>query len=364
MTGREKFLKIAKFELKGELYFPSDWQWFWSEAINRWQKEGLPADVHTSQFFGFERMGSVPVNLGLMPPFDREVIEETADWRIVMDGSGVKKREFVDKGSSQTSGRSMPQWLEFSLKDRHTWQEFKKRLNPESPARYPQYWDDLKRCWKDRDYPLVIDVGSFYGWIRNWVGMENLAYMFYDEPNLVHEMMEYIEYFVIETIRKAVEEVDIDVGHFWEDMSFKTQSLISPKMFREFMLPHYKKVTEFLRSHGIEIITLDSDGNLNELIPLWLEGGVNGILPIEVAAMNNAVEWRKKYGKNLILIGNIDKRALAKDKKAIEEEVMKKVPYLLSQGGYFPTIDHAVPPDVPFENYQYYLSLLHKIEEG
>jgi len=40
------------------------------------------------------------------------------------------------------------------------------------------------------------------------------------------------------------------------------------------MLPHYKSVTEFLRKHGIDIITVDSDGNINELIPLWLEGGL------------------------------------------------------------------------------------------
>jgi len=106
---------------------------------------------------------------------------------------------------------------------------------------------------------------------------------------------------------------------------------------------------------------VDSDGNIDELIPLWLEGGVNGFLPMEVAAGMDAVALRKKYGKNLILIGNIDKRALIKNKEAIRKEVMSKVPYLLSQGGYFPTIDHAVPPDVPFENYMYYLQFLRKI---
>jgi len=80
-----------------------------------------------------------------------------------------------------------------------------------------------------------------------------------------------------------------------------------------------------------------------------------------VAAGMDIVEMRRKFGKNLIIIGGIDKRALASGRKAIEEEVMKKVPYLLSQGGYFPAIDHSIPPDVPFENYLYYLELLRKI---
>ena len=358
MTDREKFLEVAHFKLTDVLCMPKYWQWFWEETLARWHKEGLPEDVHWSQYFGFERAEAVPVNVKPLPSFDRKVLEQTAEWRIVIDSSGRKKKEFMNGGDS-----FMPQWLEFPIKDRRSWQEFKKRLNPDSPTRYPEYFDDWKRCVEDRDYPLLINVGGFYSRVRGWVGMENLAYLFYDDPNLVHEMMEYIEYFIIEILRRIVEEVDVDVVHFWEDMAFNTQPLISPKMFREFMLPHYEKVTDFLHSHEIDIITVDSDGNLNELIPLWLEGGITGIFPCEVAAHNDAVEWRKKYGKNLIILGNIDKRALAKDKAAIKEEVMKKVPYLLHTGGYFPSVDHASPPDISFESFTYYLSLLREIDK-
>ena len=129
-------------------------------------------------------------------------------------------------------------------------------------------------------------------------------------------------------------------------------------------MPHYKNVTEFLHKHGIDIITVDSDGNIEKLMPLWLESGVNGFLPLEVAAGMDAVALRKEYGKDVILIGNIDKGVLARGKEAIQQEVMSKVPYLLSQGGYFPAIDHGVPPDVSFENYMYYLRLSREISKG
>ncbi len=298
----------------------------------------------------------------LMPAFEWQVLEETKDHRIVITQEGIKRKEFIPKtrGEEKTP-RSMSQWLEFPIKNYKDWQRFKKRLNPNSPARYPEYWNDNKLYWQNRNYPLGLKVGSFYGWVRDWVGMENLSLMFYDNSSLVHEIMEYLEYFIIETIRKAVEEIQFDFAHFWEDMAYKTGSLISPKMFKEFILPHYKKVTDFLHAYGVEIITVDSDGNIDELIPLWVEGGVNGFLPLEVAAGMHAADLRKKYGKNLLLIGNIDKRALIRGKEAIRKEVTCKVPYLLSQGGYFPTIDHAVPPDVPFENYMYYLQLLREI---
>ncbi len=141
-------------------------------------------------------------------------------------------------------------------------------------------------------------------------------------------------------------------------MAYKSGPLISPAMVRKFMMPRYRKITDLLHSYGVDVINIESDGNLNELIPLWLESGINYVSPLEVAAHNDAGALRKKYGKDLILSGNIDKRALIKGKEAIREEVMSKVPFLLEQGGYFPTIDHWVPPDVTFENYCYYINTL------
>jgi uroporphyrinogen decarboxylase len=132
-------------------------------------------------------------------------------------------------------------------------------------------------------------------------------------------------------------------------------------MVRKFMVPRYKKITELLRRNGVDVIFLDSDGNVEQLVPLWLEAGINYIWPFEVAAGNDAVAMRKKYGKDLIIGGNIDKRALIKGKEAIKEEVMSKVPFLLEQGGYFPSIDHVVPPDVTFENYCYYINLMREV---
>lgn len=137
--------------------------------------------------------------------------------------------------------------------------------------------------------------------------------------------------------------------------------MISPDMFRQFMMPRYKKLNDLLHSHGVDIIWVDSDGDVEQLIPLWLEAGVNYVWPLEVAAGNDAVALRKKYGKDLILGGAIDKRALAKGKEATREEVMLKVPFLVESGGYTPSVDHYVPPDVSFENYRFCVNTLREI---
>ena len=127
------------------------------------------------------------------------------------------------------------------------------------------------------------------------------------------------------------------------------------------MIPRYKKITELLRSNGIDVIFLDCDGNVEQLVPLWLESGINFIWPFEQAAGNDAVAMRKKYGKDLVIGGAIDKRELTKGKEAIKEEVMSKVPFLLEQGGYFPTVDHSIQPLITFENMCRFMTLLHRV---
>jgi uroporphyrinogen decarboxylase len=185
--------------------------------------------------------------------------------------------------------------------------------------------------------------------------------MFYDDPGLIEDMMEHMLYFETEIIKRVIKDIKVDEADFWEDMSYKAGPFISPAMVRKFIMPRYKKITELLRSNGTDIIYVDSDGNIEQLIPLWLESGINYVWPLEQTAGNDPLAYRKKYGKDLILGGAIDKRALIKGKEAIKAEVMSKVPFLLKDGGYFPTVDHVVPPDVTFENYCYYINLLREV---
>lgn len=331
---------------------------FWGQTIERWQDEGLPMDVHLHALFGFDRREGIPLNAGMIPPFKVELVSEDETHRAERGADGVVRRTL------KREHQSIPQFVEFPIHDRDSFREFKKRFNPKAPVRYPLYWEEYKRNVKDRDYPLGIHAGSVFGWLRNWMGVENIAVALYDDKPWVQEMMEWVTGFIIELITPALEQVPgIDMAYMWEDMCYRAGPLISPKHFKELMVPQYKRITGLLRKHGVDIVLVDCDGNHDQLNALWLEGGVNGVYPLEVAAGEDPVRLRKEYGKDLRLIGGIDKRALAKDQKAIEEEVMKKVPFMVEAGGWIPSIDHAVPPDVPYGNYMYYLELVKKIAE-
>jgi uroporphyrinogen decarboxylase len=193
--------------------------------------------------------------------------------------------------------------------------------------------------------------------------VERLSTLFYDDPGLVHELCEHIADFVIELLTPILQQISFDFAFLWEDMAGKGGPLCSPRTYREFMLPPLQRVTDLLHSQGIDVIIVDSDGQNDVLIPLWLEAGVTGLRPFEVAAGCDAVALRKRYGKHLIIQGAVDKRSLAKGRAEIDREVLSKVPWLCWQGGYFPQVDHLVPPDVSLENYRYYSHLLRRVVE-
>ena len=377
MNTRERFLNIAHFELKNEIFIGSWFQWFWYDALVNWVNQGASAEIlsdeHRAEFFKFERVEQIDIKSGMLclgksfgppyvpcyiPLFEREILTEDDRIRIVMNEGGIKCKEYIEQPER------MPQWIDYPVKDKKSWEQLKKRLDPQEPTRYPAWWKDKVRCWKNRDYVLGLSVGSFFGMLREYIGFENLCVMYYDNPSLILEIAEWMEYFEMKIIKKVIADVELDYVYYWEDIAFKTGALISPQIFKKFIMPYYKRINNYLRSNGIDIILVDSDGFTEELIPLWLESGLNGHYPLEVTANMDAIRLRKKYGKNLILSGNIDKRALAKDKNAIEKELLNKVPFLISGGGYFPSLDHFCPPDVSYENYIFYLETLKKLNKS
>lgn len=381
VSNKERFLGICHFERPGDLFLMSPLvNDFWVETPQAWVRQGAPEEIADSHgrrsYFGFDHMRQMrEIHTGLymdrrldvgtgtyvysvppiVPLYEPKFLDEDSHTVTLINEGGQGVRVFKD------DPQKMPMYLDHPVKDRQSWEEYKKRLDPHSAGRWPSDWQEYVQRMQHRDEPVAMDVGSFFGFLREWMGLERLLYMFYDDPVLVEDMMEQVCRLETECIERVVREVKFDFVMFWEDMAFKSGPLISPEMFRKFMMPRYKRITDLLRSHSVDIIFVDSDGNLNELVPLWLECGVNFVWPLEAAASNDAVALRKKYGKSLILGGNIDKRVLLKDKVAIRDEVMSKVPFLLESGGYFPSVDHLVPPDVSFEAYVYLIDTLREV---
>ena len=197
-------------------------------------------------------------------------------------------------------------------------------------------------------------------YLRSLVGPEGALYMFYDQPDLVHDIMRVWFELADAVIAYHQQEVVLDELFLAEDICYNHGLLVSPDMVREFLFPYYQQLITNIKARNRNrklFIKIDTDGNCDEAIPLYKEIGMEILMPFEVAAGSDVVEVRKQY-PDLLICGGIDKRILAAGKEAIKREVDRIMPFMKKHGGYMPTCDHGVPEEVDFEDYVYYRELM------
>ena len=339
---------------------------FWDETLVVWHDQGLPQYVDRSnsdEFFGMDpgldqATCVTDVNVGLSPPFEEKVLEDRGDHEVFQQEDGVRvlRKKFMS---------SIPKPLSHLLVDRDSWDKhYQPRLDPTHPDRYPEDWDQRVQTWSDpnRDHAAALWGGSLYGWLRNWMGVENLSYVVYDDPAWFEEMVTTVADCIIGTLSRVLETGgQFDACAMWEDMCYNAGPLLSPKHFQQFLVPHYRRITDLLHKHGVDVIWVDCDGKIDLLIPLWLDAGLNCMFPIEVGTWGaDPVQYRKQYGQQLLMMGGLDKHILARSRHEIEQEVYRLAP-LVEEGGYIGFCDHRVPPDVPLENYVFYLETVRQV---
>jgi uroporphyrinogen decarboxylase len=200
---------------------------------------------------------------------------------------------------------------------------------------------------------------GIYGFQRYLLGEVNLAYAYYDMPDVIKDMSSHWLEFYSSICKKIITDARVDFVLFFEDMAYKNGPLIGPKLFKEFMTPYYKEMINIFKGMGVHNFMIDCDGNVDMLLDLFNEIGINMMDPFEQAAGNDIIKIRDRYPE-LVIWGGIDKRVLNMTKEDIKREVYSKVPYMWEKGGFIPSIDHSTQP-CPMENFSYYLELLDDI---
>lgn len=373
MTARERFHATLSYQKPSLYHHEIGLFWSWEETQKRWRNEGWDGAAWEN-LFAIDQLTRVPVNYGPSPEFEEITLEENDQMRVYQSQEGVIIREPKLNRSSY-----MPEFLRYPVSTREEYRKFRKeRLDTPfagrimegegagfvklSQAEKEKRWKKWRYWSRTSTHPIFCFTarwGGFFGPLRSLMGVEKACLAFYDEPELVAEFMEERADAMIRITDAVLDQTDFDFFGFWEDMAGKNGSLVSPQQFREFTLPHYRRVCEHLYKHGVKYIFIDSDGDINKLIPLWLEAGINGVFPCEVAAGVDVVALRKKFGKNLLLFGGVDKRAVARGKNDIIAEVERIAP-VVEEGGYLPCFDHSAHADISWNNMCFYMEYMQK----
>lgn len=328
----------------------------WPETKERWIKEGMPADVDEHKYFNAVSMwSSIGVDLGLYPLFEEEVLEETDEYRIFRDTDGVVQQDWKHKSC-------IPHYIDFTLKTAKNWDEYKKRLQPDS-VRIPSDLDNKITSVENSGLPIGINTASMMGWIRNWMGVVNMSYLMYDARDVYADMVNTLAELVCWGIDQVIPRMKTkpDMGFGWEDICGKSGPLVSPGIFKKCVAPGYIKIRQKLEEYGVKLLGIDSDGKVESLIPYWLDAGVNIQFPVEIGTWNaDPMELRKKFGRELRIIGGLNKLELEKGPSAIYDEINRRIP-LMKEGGFVVMPDHLITPGTSLKNYKYYLQKIREL---
>lgn len=319
-----------------------------------WKQQGASNDEINLTAFDFDYMDLCDCggNTGILGGFTPRVLEENSNYRIEIDAYGRKTK--LSKGYA-----TIPLPLEYPVTDMDGWLKIKpwfeysdRRIN----------WDRVEFARKQQEKGALIlaSIPGGFDIPRELMGDENACYCYYDDSELMHDILNTISDTAFNVLDRISDKLTIDNLTVHEDMAGKSGPLVGPNIVNEFIKPYYLKVWDMLNSKGTKLFSQDSDGNMTPIIDAFIQSGVNVMFPAEPAAGMDIVSLRSKYGNTLAFKGGIDKHVLRKDKKSIRDELEYKLQPVMHKGTVF-GIDHRIPNGTPIENYRYYVDTAREI---
>jgi len=294
-------------------------------TLERWHREGLPSDCSAAEFFRLETHHPAGLMLRSFPYY-----QGAPDLLCDPDS-------------------------------------FEKHYHPDHPGRLEV--DFKKKCNAALKNGKVIYADAWGGGflqmlgVHNWDSFVSAMYTLKENPSIIEALVEHTTDFYCLLLDRLLTEVTIDYATFYEPIASNSGPVISPAMFRHFVIPGYRKVLNLIARHGVPLrILCTTGGNLSGLLPDLVETGINGFWISNICnAKMIYSELRSIFGTGIALIGGIDSTSLEKDESAIRRTVEGTVPDLLRDGHYLPCLDDRPRNNHSFTQYRYFRQLLEEI---
>jgi len=351
LTPRERFNRQMNFQ-PVDRSFNMEFG-YWGENYTLWDifaKNGITNEDEANEFFAFDPIATVSGSIWMEPEFPYKELEKRGNKIIIQNEDGLRAEIASDNHST------IPHFTESPIKTPDDWYRIKKeRFQPNHPNRKMDVEEIIQEHPPGRDYPLGIDCGSMIGKIRDLLTFEGICYAWADYPEMLEDMVETCCLLVENTLEQVLGKVDFDYASGWEDICYNYGPILPPSFFEEVVAPRYKRISKKLHDNGITLWYTDCDGDVRQILPIFMESGINCLFPYEVNSCTHPGELLDQY-PNLRIMGGVDKMQMIAGKETTKAYLESLVPYV-KRGGFIPFCDHRCPPDVTPENYLYYLDL-------
>ena len=323
----------------------------WLATEDRWRSEGLPSGVSAADFFGYELVG---FGADTSPQFPVEVMSEDDEYIVERNSFGGVRKNHRDFSTT-------PMVIDYPCKGREDWEEIKPRLEPSD---YRVDWvTALQSHHRERSRGRFITYNAAVGYdkIQSYVASPRLLRAVITEPEWVIDMYQTDAELAMAMCDRMIKVgFEFDGAFLFCDLGYRRGLFFSPRHFEEQLHPVFKDLCSFFHDRGMPVI-LHCCGRVMDLIPYFVEEGIDCLQPLEVKAGMDLVELKEEHGDEISFMGGIDVRLMAlDDPKPLEKEIREKITAAKEGGGYVYHSDHSVPNNVSFQQYTRVMRLVEK----
>ena len=190
------------------------------------------------------------------------------------------------------------------VKDITKWRDVVKAPNIKFPA---EAWAEAKASAaavdRTEQYCTVFVAPGLFEHVHYLMSMEEALMAFYEEPEAMHELIEYLTDWEIELAKEFITHIKPDALFHHDDWGSQINSFLSPSMFEEFFLEPYKRIYGFYKENGVELVVHHSDSYAANLVPYMIDMGID--IWQGVMKTNNIPELIKKYGEKITFMGGL-----------------------------------------------------------
>ena len=322
MTNRERFLAALNGTPTERLPM-IEWAGWWDKTISNWETQGFPLNAGRDE--GYHFWGLDLHDQHWISPQSPDCPKPAGHGKGIME-TEADYEKLLPFLYQDTSIDRMVEWM--------------KRMKPRHESGESVIWWTFE---------------GFFWYPRTLLGIEPHLYAFYDQPELMHRINQDLLAFNLKALEAAVSVFSPDFMTIAEDMSYNKGPMLSKSRFDEFVAPYYKQLVPELKKYGIRVL-VDTDGDVEPIIPWFAECGIQGVIPLERQSHVDVARIRQNHPEWL-MIGGYDKTIMHLGEEAMRKEFERLLP-TMKKGRYIPAVDHQTPPDVSLENYRIYMRLL------
>jgi len=339
LTTRERYQRVYNHENPDRLPMHDS---PWAPTAERWHREGLPKGVSPGEFFGWDPLAGIANDNS--PRYPVQTLEDTEEYTIHTTAWGATLKSWKSHGG-------VPEFLDFTIKDRESWADAKARMTPSEDRINWKSLEEQYPAWQASGAWIVGSAWFGYDVFASWhVGYERILIALLDDPEWCRDMFETALDLNLAMLGMAWDRgFRFDAVRWPDDMGYRNGLLFSIDTYRTVVKPAQKRMIDWCHDRGVKAM-LHSCGNIMDLIPDLVEIGLDALNPLEQKAGMDVFELKGKWGDKLVLEGGIDARVMT-DGEAIEEEIRTKLAVLKENGGYIFHSDHSVPENVSFADY-------------